>query len=79
MNSHDHDKWEMNRMVTSGAMKMRDNTEVELENMESEQRVLLLVHVYNYHICQSELRRSVSDVRYVQPVVHSYIEYSVAF
>lgn len=44
MNSHDHDKWELNRMVTSGAMKMKDNTEVELENMESEQRVMLLVH-----------------------------------
>jgi pre-mRNA-splicing factor ATP-dependent RNA helicase DHX38/PRP16 len=45
MNSHDHDKWELNRMVTSGTMKMRDNSEVELENMESEQsRVLLLVH-----------------------------------
>jgi hypothetical protein len=36
MNSRDHDKWELNRMVTSGAMKMRDNTETELENMESE-------------------------------------------
>ncbi len=45
MNSHDHDKWELNRMVTSGTMKMRDNSEIELENMESEQnRVLLLVH-----------------------------------
>ena len=45
MNSHDHDKWDLNRMVTSGTMKMRDNSEVELENMESEQsRVLLLVH-----------------------------------
>jgi pre-mRNA-splicing factor ATP-dependent RNA helicase DHX38/PRP16 len=45
MNSHDHDKWELNRMVTSGTMKMRDNSEIELENMESEQnRILLLVH-----------------------------------
>ncbi len=45
MNSHDHDKWELNRMVTSCTMKMRDNSEIELENMESEQnRVLLLVH-----------------------------------
>ncbi len=32
-------------MVTSGTMKMRDNSEIELENMESEQnRILLLVH-----------------------------------
>jgi len=27
MNSHDHDKWELNRMITSGAMKMKDNVE----------------------------------------------------
>lgn len=44
MNSLDHDKWELNRMITSGAMRMKDNTEVELENMESEQRVMLMVH-----------------------------------
>ncbi len=44
MNSHDHDKWELNRLVTSGAMKIKDNADVELENMESEQRVMLLVH-----------------------------------
>jgi len=25
MNSADHDKWEMNRMVTGGAVKLRDN------------------------------------------------------
>jgi hypothetical protein len=25
MNSADHDKWEMNRMVTGGAIKLRDN------------------------------------------------------
>jgi len=37
MNSHDHDKWEINRMITSGAMKMRDNVETGLENMESEE------------------------------------------
>jgi hypothetical protein len=37
MNSHDHDKWEINRMITSGALKMRDNVEIELENMESEE------------------------------------------
>jgi hypothetical protein len=28
INSHDHDKWELNRMITAGAMKMKDNTEV---------------------------------------------------
>lgn len=45
MNSHDHDKWEINRMITSGALKMRDNVETELENMESEeQRVMVIVH-----------------------------------
>jgi pre-mRNA-splicing factor ATP-dependent RNA helicase DHX38/PRP16 len=44
MNSHDHDKWELNRLMTSGAMKIKDNADVELENMESEQRVMLLVH-----------------------------------
>ena len=45
MNSHDHDKWELNRLVTSGALKMKNNTDIELENMENEQtRVMLLVH-----------------------------------
>lgn len=45
MNSHDHDKWEINRMITSGALKMKDNVETELENMESEeQRVMVIVH-----------------------------------
>jgi pre-mRNA-splicing factor ATP-dependent RNA helicase DHX38/PRP16 len=46
MNSHDHDKWEHDRLVTSGALKIKDNSEIELENMEeSEQtRVMLLVH-----------------------------------
>ena len=35
----------MNRLVTSGAIKMKDNTAVELENMEAEEsRVLLMVH-----------------------------------
>jgi hypothetical protein len=25
LNSADHEKWEMNRMITSGAVKLRDN------------------------------------------------------
>jgi hypothetical protein len=36
MNSHDHDKWELNRLMTAGTLKIKDNTDVELENMESE-------------------------------------------
>ena len=46
MNSQDHEKWEMNRMVNSGALKLRNTTDAsnidEMENEES--RVMLLVH-----------------------------------
>ena len=47
MNSADHDKWEMNRMVTGGAVKLRDNESAfdQRDNIELEDnRVMLLVH-----------------------------------
>ena len=49
MNSADHDKWEMNRMVTGGAVKLRDNESAVDQNFRDnieleEDRVMLLVH-----------------------------------
>lgn len=51
LNSADHDKWEMNRMVTSGAVKYSDNSNsamremaLRLETEEDERRVILMVH-----------------------------------
>ena len=47
-NSADHDKWELNRMITGGAVKMSDNASGGLDmkdNIEVEEdRVMLLVH-----------------------------------
>lgn len=49
MNSADHDKWEMNRMITGGAVKLRDNESAADQNYRDnieleEDRVMLLVH-----------------------------------
>jgi pre-mRNA-splicing factor ATP-dependent RNA helicase DHX38/PRP16 len=51
LNSADHDKWEMNRMVTSGAVKYSDNSNsamrdmaLRMETEEDEKRVILMVH-----------------------------------
>jgi pre-mRNA-splicing factor ATP-dependent RNA helicase DHX38/PRP16 len=49
MNSADHDKWEMNRMVTGGAVKLRDNESAADQNFRDnieleDNRVMLLVH-----------------------------------
>jgi len=48
MNSADHDKWEMNRMMTSGAVRMSDHMSQApdmINDMEVEEdRVMLLVH-----------------------------------
>jgi pre-mRNA-splicing factor ATP-dependent RNA helicase DHX38/PRP16 len=50
MNSADHDKWELNRMITGGAVKLADHESAGFDpNMRDaieveEDRVLLLVH-----------------------------------
>ena len=49
MNSADHDKWEMNRMVQGGAVKLRDNESAYDQNFRDnieleDNRVMLLVH-----------------------------------
>lgn len=43
LNSADHDKWEMNRMVTSGAVKLKDNSMKDMIETD-EERVILMVH-----------------------------------
>lgn len=43
LNSADHDKWEMNRMVTSGAVKITDHSNKDLIETD-EDRVILMVH-----------------------------------
>ena len=45
MNSADHDKWEINRMIQSGAVKLSDNARAGDMLMETdEERVILMVH-----------------------------------
>jgi pre-mRNA-splicing factor ATP-dependent RNA helicase DHX38/PRP16 len=45
LNSVDHDKWEINRMVQSGAVKLNDNARAGDMMMETdEERVILMVH-----------------------------------
>ena len=43
MNLADHEKWEINRMVTSGAMSVADNYKADLVE-EDEDRVILMTH-----------------------------------
>jgi pre-mRNA-splicing factor ATP-dependent RNA helicase DHX38/PRP16 len=42
-NSADHDKWEINRMITSGAIKMLENSANEVMEDE-EKRVIVMTH-----------------------------------
>ena len=48
MNSADHDKWELNRMLIGGAVKMGDHESMDAALRDSieieEDRVMLLVH-----------------------------------
>ena len=44
LNSADHDKWEMNRMLQSGAVKLTDQQRDQLLENDDEQRVILMVH-----------------------------------
>lgn len=45
LNSADHDKWEMDRMLRSGAVEMKDNMRAGDMLMETdEERVILIVH-----------------------------------
>ena len=47
LNSADHDKWEMNRMIQSGALKMSSDPNSNANNMlleTEEERVILMVH-----------------------------------
>jgi len=43
VNSAEADKWEINQMIVSGAVKKDDKTEQELYEVEEEERVVLIV------------------------------------
>lgn len=44
MNSADHDKWELNRMIIGGAVKLGDRDTMDDGIEIEEDRVMLLVH-----------------------------------